>query len=221
MDQPGHYRFSHALIQETLYSELTTSRRLRLHSTVGAVLETLHANNLAPSYAELAHHFSESALAGNTEKAVDYAIKAGDQAMARAAWESAVAYFERSLDLVGVHSGGPNTSTKIDLLLACSDAHWSSGNSEPGKRLAFEAARLARALEDSLRLAKSALFYAGGRDLVVWIPDPVATDLIDEALDQLTDDEDHLRARLLARYAHFSEPTQDLPNARDGEQLRR
>jgi predicted ATPase len=33
------YRFSHALVRTTLYDELTTSRRRRLHRDVGRALE--------------------------------------------------------------------------------------------------------------------------------------------------------------------------------------
>ena len=29
--QPGQYRFSHALVRETLYEELNTTRKVRLH----------------------------------------------------------------------------------------------------------------------------------------------------------------------------------------------
>ena len=36
---PTHYRFSHALVRDTVYSELTATRRGRLHRRVGEMLE--------------------------------------------------------------------------------------------------------------------------------------------------------------------------------------
>ena len=43
MEQPGRYRFTHALMQETLLGELSTTRRVRLHGQVGEALERLLA----------------------------------------------------------------------------------------------------------------------------------------------------------------------------------
>ncbi len=37
----GHYQFSHALIRETLYDELTTARQMRLHAHIARALEAL------------------------------------------------------------------------------------------------------------------------------------------------------------------------------------
>ena len=39
MDRPGRYRFTHALMQETLLAELSTTRRIRLHGRIGEALE--------------------------------------------------------------------------------------------------------------------------------------------------------------------------------------
>ena len=69
----GRYRFSHALIRETLYDELRTTHRLRLHRRVAEVLESL-AGSDESRLAELSHHFCEAATGGDVEKAVDYAV---------------------------------------------------------------------------------------------------------------------------------------------------
>ncbi|MGH7963728.1 MAG: hypothetical protein ACRERD_18200, partial [Candidatus Binatia bacterium] len=44
----GRYSFSHALIRETLYEELSTSRRVSLHSRIGAVLEEVSGAHFSP-----------------------------------------------------------------------------------------------------------------------------------------------------------------------------
>ncbi len=52
------YWFSHALIRETLYEELSTTRRVRLHRQIGEALEELDAEGNLP---QLAYHFAEAA----------------------------------------------------------------------------------------------------------------------------------------------------------------
>ena len=56
----GSFRFAHGLIRETLYGDLSATRRARLHGAVGEALE-----RTAASEAELAHHFIEAAAVGD------------------------------------------------------------------------------------------------------------------------------------------------------------
>src|SRR3990172_2097993 len=93
----GRYSFSHALIRETLYEELSTTRRVRLHRQIGEALEGLYATNPEPHLAELAYHFSEGAQGGDVEKAIDYAVRAGDRAAALLAHEDSVHQYEMAL----------------------------------------------------------------------------------------------------------------------------
>jgi predicted ATPase len=69
----GRYSFSHALIRETLYGELTTMRRVPLHRQIGEALEALYGANPEPHLAELAYHFFEAAQGGDVERAIAYA----------------------------------------------------------------------------------------------------------------------------------------------------
>src|SRR6185295_3934015 len=39
----GRFRFSHALVRETLYDEITSTRRVRLHRQIAAALEALYS----------------------------------------------------------------------------------------------------------------------------------------------------------------------------------
>ena len=86
----GSYRFAHALIRETLYGDLSTRPRVRLHHQIAEVLERLHTA-AEPPLAALAYHFCEAAKAGEAvEKAIDYASRAGERATAVLAYEEAV-----------------------------------------------------------------------------------------------------------------------------------
>ena len=63
-------RFSHALIRDVLYDELSPSRRVKLHREIGEALERLYARDPEPHLAELAHHFSEAAAGGKSSRLV-------------------------------------------------------------------------------------------------------------------------------------------------------
>ena len=70
--QSHQFRFSHALIRETLYDEMLGLRRARLHLRIAELLEQRHGTDDAMVLAQLAYHFSEAG-AGAAAKALDYA----------------------------------------------------------------------------------------------------------------------------------------------------
>jgi predicted ATPase len=131
------YRFSHALVQETLYAELSTGRRVRLHRQAGEALEALHAHDLVPQLAALARHFFQSASFGTADKAVDYALRAAERAESQAAWESAGEHYERALQALELQ---PESSVRqrCELLLTIGElhmrAHSATGNCSCGPR---------------------------------------------------------------------------------------
>src|SRR5262249_35897366 len=86
----GRPRFSHALVRETIYEELPPARRVALHRALAELLELRYANSPDVPLSELAHHFHEAAAGGDEPKAVDYATRAGHQAMAMLAYEEAI-----------------------------------------------------------------------------------------------------------------------------------
>ena len=96
------FQFSHALIQQTLAEELTTTRRVRLHARVGESLEELYGPEAETHAAELAHHFAEAEAVSGTDKLVRYSLMAGQRALAAHAYEEAVAHIERGLEAKGV-----------------------------------------------------------------------------------------------------------------------
>ena len=57
----GQYVFSHALVRDTLYDELASGKRLRLHARIATVLEELYGADPGPRIGALAHHFREAA----------------------------------------------------------------------------------------------------------------------------------------------------------------
>jgi predicted ATPase len=93
----GRFEFMHALIRETLYNELSSPRRVRLHRRVADSIERLTQNMPNPPLAELAYHFSQAASTGAVDKAIDYATRAGDRAADGLAHEEAARLFDVAL----------------------------------------------------------------------------------------------------------------------------
>ena len=91
------FQFQHALIQETLVSEISAARQVRLHARIGVALEELYGAEVETHAAELAHHFAEAEPVLGTEKLVRYSLAAGEQALAAYAWEEALFVFDRAL----------------------------------------------------------------------------------------------------------------------------
>ena len=80
-EQEGMYTFTHNIIRASLYTEVSPSRRRRLHEAIGHVLEESYAKNGAKSaydLAAIAFHFTQS---GNGEHAVAYNQQAEGQAL--------------------------------------------------------------------------------------------------------------------------------------------
>src|SRR4029078_9926251 len=72
-DGLGRFRFAHALMRESLYGDLGTTKRMRLHKRGGEALEDVYSGAVDAHLGELAHHFFEAAPAGDALKAVEYA----------------------------------------------------------------------------------------------------------------------------------------------------
>ena len=193
-------RFAHALIRDTLYDELPKSRRVRLHRQVGEGLESLYSQSPEPHLAELAHHFFEAAPGGNAARAVEYARRAGDRAVALLAYEEAVRLYRTALEALDLTGVGEDKA-RCELLLALGDAQARGGDGAAAKETFLRAAELARTLDAPVQLGRAALGY-GGR--FVWAAagsDRRLVELLEEALERLGTADSTLRVRLLARLA--------------------
>jgi predicted ATPase len=110
------YLFKHALVQDAAYSTLLRGRRQEFHARVAAALEE-HFADLVERQPELhAHHLTS---AGDTERAVDQWLKAGQHAAARLAYLEAIAHLERCLGLLHSLPESPvRNGREIELQLA-------------------------------------------------------------------------------------------------------
>jgi len=79
------------------YNALLVERRKLLHERAGVALESMFAEQLDDYLEELAHHYRRS---DNTEKAVEYLGRAGQQALQRSAYADAISNLSAGLNLV-------------------------------------------------------------------------------------------------------------------------
>jgi DNA-binding CsgD family transcriptional regulator len=196
LPQAGRYQFSHALIRETLYEELSAVRRLRLHQKVGERVEAVHRHDLQAHLPQLAHHFSQAAPAGAAATAIDYAERAGARADALLAYEEAGYFYRLSLQLLA-HYFSQDGERRCRLLLAEADALNRAGGSGAAQDLYLQAADLARSLGLVETFARISLGFenAGWR---IGHSGSAAVALLEEALALLQPGDERLRARLLA-----------------------
>ncbi len=90
-----HFAFWHEQIRQTLLAGLSFPRRQRLHLRVAETIEELYADSLEEHVADLAYHLP---LAGERERAVEYLMRAGEEAASGYASTEALDYFQRALD---------------------------------------------------------------------------------------------------------------------------
>ena len=195
----GRYRFVHDLVRETLYAELPTIDRLRLHQRVGEMLEQVHAADPDVNLAELSYHFRQSAPLGTLGKAIEYTVRAAERSLRVLAYEEASRYFAQALDLLATQADA-GYAPRADLLLALGKAQLRSGDSVLARATFERAAAVARHHHDAPTLAHAALGFAG--DVVrPGIADERSITLLTEALTGLDEAENALRTHLLARLA--------------------
>jgi class 3 adenylate cyclase/predicted ATPase len=107
------YIFKHALTQEVAYGTVLHERRKALHERTAQAIETLYRATLDEHYSELAYHYTRS---GNTEKAVEYLHRAGQQAVQRSAHAEAINHLTTALELLKTLPDTP-TRTQHELTL--------------------------------------------------------------------------------------------------------
>ena len=190
------FRFAHALMRATLYQSLTAARKVTIHRKAAEAIETIHKGALDDYLPALAHHWARaSAPAADTDRAVDYATRAGDRALTQLAPDEAIAYYRQALELLDVAESAEGQ--RIRLLIALGEAQCQAGDPAHRETL-LAASRLAAERGDADALARAAL--ANTRPIFSSTVGEVDDDRVVslEAALEATEDDAPTRARLLA-----------------------
>jgi DNA-binding CsgD family transcriptional regulator len=173
---------------------------------VGEALEGWHGAD--PEHlAELAHHFAQ-APGGDGARAIDYARRAGDRAVALLAFEEAARHYRAALR-VADRRPAETEPLRADLLIALGDALARAGDRAEATAAARRALEIARRRALPLVQARAVLGLAG-RDFLVAPSDPEVVAHLARAAGALDPAESALRAQLLARLAFARDWTRDL-----------
>jgi predicted ATPase/DNA-binding SARP family transcriptional activator len=195
------FRFAHALIRVTLYDSLTATRKVRLHRKAAQAIETIHESALDDYLPALAHHWARaSAPAADTTRAVGYATRAGDRALAQLAHDEAVTYYRQALELLGAAPGSVE-GRRLPLLIALGEAERRAGDTAHRETL-LRACHLAAEQRDAVSLARAALANTRGvYASAIGEVDHERVAAFEAALDAVGGDDTPTRARLLAALA--------------------
>jgi class 3 adenylate cyclase len=208
------YAFSHALMRQTLYDELSVPRRQRMHLRAAQTLAAAHAAHLEPHLGELAYHFFQAGPNGDMAQAVAYARRAAERALTLLAYEEAAGHYDIALQALDYQEAGEDTAQRssterqrCELLLALGEAQVRAGETRAANRSLLRAAGIARGLGAAEGpaamaelLARAALAYHG-TGLQAGEVDRELVGLLDETLAALDPADSSLRARVLARLA--------------------
>jgi ABC-type oligopeptide transport system substrate-binding subunit/transcriptional regulator with XRE-family HTH domain len=132
----SRYRFSHVLFQQYLYDALGQGQRRHLHARVGEELEALHAGDLRPVVARLAHHFDR---AEDPARAAAWSLRAGDQARVVYAHDEAILHYRRAVEILRA-TGDPEHLARVLMKLGLSH------------QIAFDHHRAQMAYDEAFRL---------------------------------------------------------------------
>lgn len=207
----GRYRFSHDLVRETLYDDLSPGRRAPLHQRIGEVLEHVHAASIELHLAELAFHYFHAAEAGGegsppggaegvASKAIDYARRAGDDAASSLAYEEAARQYRMALAVLEAEPA-PDDHVRAETLLALGGVQVRAGELDDARATFLATAVIAQRTGVGHHLARAALGFGGLHHWARPGKDTRLIPLLQEALVMLGDGDERLRMRLLSRLA--------------------
>jgi predicted ATPase/DNA-binding CsgD family transcriptional regulator len=99
--------FRHALTREAIYKSLLVRERLALHRTIAHTLELLYVDKLELHAGELASHFYQGEV---WQKVIEFAQRAGEQALLLYTPRAAVDYFTWALNALSFQSQPPTSA---------------------------------------------------------------------------------------------------------------
>jgi len=221
---PGRYAFRHPLMRETVYAGITPAQRIPLHRAIAEAMVAFDGARANLNIETIAHHFYQAVGHGCAAQALEYCVRAAEQASAMLAYDDAVRHWEHAVEAleIGGEQASPTTPLALrrgELLLGLGTALNNSGERTRAKQTLARAAHYAREADAATLLGRIALAFGGG-----WIgfaemskaerssefsTDETLNGLVTDALAALGETDDPLRARLLsllARDGYFTIP---------------
>lgn len=187
----AEFAFTHALVRDTVYSDIPPGRRAALHARV------LDAGDLVDPD-DAAFHAVRAASAGKASVAVELSVQAAARASELYAYEAAATHLRHALaagELVAPH----DSAQVCDLLTALATACGHAGDLEAARAQGLRAADLAARIGDVPRRARALL--AAAEHVPFLDRDDELAELLRACAADLGDEATPERALLLARLA--------------------
>ena len=219
----AEYTFRHVLTQTVVYESLLLQRRKELHGAIGLAIEELYSQRLEEQAPILAYHYIRS---NRQDKALAYALLAGDQAAGLYANTEATNYYEQALAMSHALPVSPQVQQwQIDAALKLVAVGITRQDIERDRMNLEQAHPLAERLKDERRLAR-VLYWLGRIHYVLWSP-KIAMEYARQSLeiaDRLADDAlaappINLIGRVYYQLSDFTQASQFME--RSIEQMRR
>lgn len=203
---PDSFAFSHDLVRETQYEQLTASRRVRLHERIGLAL----AERPGASANDLARHFFEARHLLGPQPAADHSLEAARAASSASAHEEAIEHYERALTVIEEAGGAPD-ATRCRLLLELGHELEQIHDIDRSRVRFAEAAELAKRAALPADQARAASGFAQWQRYGV--VDQAAIELLEDALRALGEEQSPLRSEIMGRLATRLDPEVDAGRA--------
>jgi DNA-binding SARP family transcriptional activator/tetratricopeptide (TPR) repeat protein len=139
------YDFSHDMLREAAYAEVSPPKRWLLHRRIAQGLELLHADDTDAVAAQLAEHYVQG---GRGDRAVAYYRRAADVAAGRFGYAEAIRLHRRALSIIGKMPAGRGRDARELAFLEALAAPLNA-------RYGYSSPELQQTLERSIALAES------------------------------------------------------------------
>jgi DNA-binding SARP family transcriptional activator len=147
-ERAGRVRFTHILVRDTLYRDLSAPRRARWHAAAGAAVEALHPDDVAT----LAYHFTSAADRATAPRAARYARAAAARAEARSDLHEAARLWRLAVD--ADDRAGTDLADRLPAVMGLGRALAVTGRLGEARRLRADAVTTAEKLGDPLVTAR-------------------------------------------------------------------
>lgn len=118
----GRYAFSHVLVREALYEELSASERGRLHAEAAHAIEALYPKDIDLHVGELAHHYFKAGTMGDLGKALGHGADAGRRALDHGDFDEASRQLYRALKVAQETGQEESVREELTAMLAEAEA---------------------------------------------------------------------------------------------------
>jgi class 3 adenylate cyclase/tetratricopeptide (TPR) repeat protein len=197
--RPGGFSFAHALINHTLYEDLSATRRARFHKRVAEALEQICGEETGPRVAELANHWTAASVSVDQAKALKYTRLAGQRALDGLAPDEALRWFTQARELASQQQD-IDSAERCDILIGLGIAQRQCGEADYRETL-LDASVIAKELGDGDRLAIAAIENNRGGFTGVGVIDHERISALESALELVAGEQLERRAKLMSLLA--------------------